>query len=108
MQKRSARNFTTLGGSILALGSMPSSSNCCCSGFIQRLRVFRLIPALSASCCFVIAFIIFFFFVTQISQIPQIFLMLMICCFSLLTTNLTNFTNNRALKNSSDSIDSWS
>ena len=71
MQKRSAMNFTTLGGSILAPGSMPRISSSCCSGFIQRLSVFRLTPALSASCCFDIAFIIFCFLVTQKSQISQ-------------------------------------
>ena len=57
MQKRSARNFTALGGSSRALRDIPRSSNCCCSGFIQRFSVFRLTPALAANSDFDIAFI---------------------------------------------------
>ena len=59
MQSFSAMNFTTTGGSILARGWSPSASSSRWNGLHHLLSVFRLTPALSASCCFDIAFIIY-------------------------------------------------
>lgn len=58
MQNFPAINFITTGGSNRVLGFSPIASNSALNGLHHLFSVLRLTPALSANCCFVIAFII--------------------------------------------------
>ena len=64
MQNVSVMNFTTLGGSTRVVGVMPSSLSLSWCGAHHLISVFTVTPARSASCCFVIAFILLFDYLT--------------------------------------------
>ena len=79
MQSFSAMNFTTTGGSILARGWSPSASSSRWNGLHYLLSVFRLTSALSASCCFDIAFIIYGLELQIIDKISSWFWKMWLC-----------------------------